>query len=203
MPCTHPIRYNNVELVTLPRVTTETGWVTSGGKTPLSMEAQGRLFLCLYLSQFAQGFAHTFVYMLRDDPGQGYWGFIHTNYTMKPSGEMMHRLTTVLADTGSETDLTALSAGLDYTIAAQPETMHDKLFVKSSGVFELAVWSERAGGAADAVEVDLGAVYSTVKVYDPTSSARPRTFSNVRKVPLAFNGFHAVVVEVRPADLLL
>jgi hypothetical protein len=59
--------YPNADLAKLPRVTTETGWVT-GGEKGLTQEQQGRLYLNLYLSQFTRGFKHTF-YMLRDAGG--------------------------------------------------------------------------------------------------------------------------------------
>lgn len=193
------------ELSALPRVTTETGWVTAGkdGKAgapgTLSLEQQGRLFLTLYLSQFAHGFAHTFVYMLRDDPAQGYWGFVHTNYTMKPSGEYLHRLTTILGAPGDEVDSQGSSLPLNYSILAQPDTVHDTLFVKPSGAFMLAVWSERANDVRQSVEVDLGEAYRTIHLYDPTKSSEPQqTLSNVRKMQLQFKGFHALVIEVVP-----
>jgi hypothetical protein len=71
--------YSNPELVTLPRVTTETGWLTTGTGA-ITEEQQARLFLNLYLAAFKQGFAYTFIYMLRDDPMPGYWGLFDTSY---------------------------------------------------------------------------------------------------------------------------
>jgi hypothetical protein len=189
--------------------------VTKGSKTALSEEAQGRLFLTLYLSQFAQGFAHTFVYMLRDDPVQGDWGFINTNYSMKPSGEYMHRLTSVLDDDGHQpgvssndsdvsnparthTLMGAAAATLDYTITNRPETVHDLLMVKSSGEFALAVWSERANDDTDSVTVVFGETHADVSVYDPTVSAAPaQTLHDVRSVTLHFTGFHAQVILLK------
>ena len=60
--------YTNEQLEKLPRVTTETGWVT-GGKKGLTQEQQGHLYLNLYLAQFKRGYKHTFVYMLKDAGG--------------------------------------------------------------------------------------------------------------------------------------
>ena len=88
--------------MTLPRVTTETGWVTSGSGA-ITQEQQGRIFLNLYLSAFKQGFSYTFIYMLRDDPSQGYWGLFDTSYTPKKSGTYLHNLTTILAGSGTRT----------------------------------------------------------------------------------------------------
>src|SRR5581483_4465266 len=59
--------YADAQLVTLPRVTTETGWLTAGTGA-IGEEQQARVFLDLYLAAFRRGWAYTFVYMLRDDP---------------------------------------------------------------------------------------------------------------------------------------
>ncbi len=64
----------------------------------ITQEQQGRLFLNLYLSAYKRGFAYTFIYMLRDDTSQGYWGLFDTSYSPKKSGTYLHNLTTVLAD---------------------------------------------------------------------------------------------------------
>ena len=75
--------YSNEDLAKLPRVTTETGWVT-GGPKGITPEQQGRLYLNLYLAQFKRGFKYTFIYMLRDARGSdaGY-GIVQTDYTPK------------------------------------------------------------------------------------------------------------------------
>ena len=43
---------------------------------------------------------------------------------------------------------------------------------KNDGTFELAIWGEQVRGA-NKITVNLGAPYKTVRVYDPTISARP------------------------------
>ena len=108
--------YSNSQLVTLPRITTETGWTTSGSTTSLTQEQQARLFLNLYLSAFKRNWSYTFIYMLRDDPNQGYWGLFQTDYTPKLSGKYLHNITTILADTGS----IATPGQLSYSIPNQP-----------------------------------------------------------------------------------
>ena len=105
--------YANADLTTLPRVTTETGWLTTGTGA-ITEEQQGRLFLDLYLAAFKRGFSYTFVYMLRDDPNQGYWGLFETSYAPKTSGTYLHALTTILADTAA-----SAPGKLDYTIASR------------------------------------------------------------------------------------
>ncbi len=182
--------YANADLLTLPKVTTETGWLTSGTGA-ITEEQQGRVFLDLYLSAFKQGFSYTFIYMLRDDPNQGYWGLFDTSYNPKKSGTYLHNLTTILADAGSRAP-----GKLDYVIAGEPATVHDLLLQKSDGTFALAVWDEKPSGGSDAVTVDLGTSRATVTVYDPTMGTSPsQTLSGVRSVPLTLSD-HPVVLEL-------
>jgi len=182
--------YTNTELTTLPRVSTETGWLTRGTGS-ITEEQQGRVFLNLYLSGLKRGWSYTFIYMLRDDPGQGYWGLFDTSYNPKRSGLYMHNLTTILADSG-----TAVPGRLDYSIANQPATVHDLLMQKSSGKFELAVWNDRPGGGSNDVTVSLGGTHATVNVYDPTIGTAPtQTLSNVSSVALTLTD-HPVIIEL-------
>lgn len=180
--------YTNAQLLTLPRVTTETGWVTQGTNA-ITEDQQGKLFLNLYLSAYKRGWTYTFVYMLHDDSNQGYWGFFHTDYSPKLSGTYLHNLTTILADTGSATP-----GALNYSIPSEPATVHDLLIQKSNGQFELAVWSEKATGT-NSVTVNLGQTFATVKVYDPTVGTSPtQTLSNVSSVSLTLSD-HPVILE--------
>ena len=182
--------YSNADLPSVPRVTTETGWVTSGTNA-ITEEQQGRLFLNLYLAAYKRGFAYTFVYMLRDDAGQGYWGLFDTSYKPKTSGTYLHNLTTILADTGR-----AAPGKLDYAIANEPATVHDLLLQKSTGAFELVVWDERPSGGTDAVSVNLTTPRPSVKVYDPTTGSAPiQTLQAAAAVPLTL-GDHPVVIEL-------
>jgi hypothetical protein len=81
------------QLPTLPVVSTETGWVTRG-KGAITEEQQGRLFLNLFFTGFLRGYDYTFIYMLRDDPKQGYWGLFDVDYEPKRSAVYLHNLTT-------------------------------------------------------------------------------------------------------------
>jgi hypothetical protein len=182
--------YTLNELPTVPRVCTETGWVTSGTGS-ITQEQQGRLFLTLYPSAFKQGWKHTFVYMLRDSVTQGYWGFVDTSYNPKTSGVYMHNLTTILADNGS------INPGsLNYSIPNQPSNVHELLLQKSNGKFALLVWSEKASDSAN-VTVDLGSTYETVNVYDPaTGTAATQTLSNTSSVSLTLSGYDLRIIEL-------
>ena len=182
--------YAKPDLVTLPRVTTETGWVTTGSGA-ITEEQQGRIFMDLYLSAFKQGFAYTFIYMLRDDPNQGYWGLFDTGYQPKTSGTYLHNLTTILAGAG-----TNAPGKLDYSVAPEPATVHDLLLQKSDGTFALVLWDERPGGGSDTVTVNLGTSRPNVTVYDPTTGTAPtQTLHGVSAVPLTL-GDHPVVIEL-------
>jgi len=189
--------YSNTQLQALPRVTTETGWVTQGNH-PLTEDQQGKLFLNLYLSAFKRGWKYTFIYMLRDDAVQGYWGLVHTDYTPKLSGTYLHNLTAILADNTSTTP-----GALNYSIPGEPATVHDLLLQKSKGSYELAVWDENASGN-DSVTVNLGATYATVKVYDPTTGVSAiQTVNNVNSIPLTLSD-HPVIIEIpAPTPTLL
>ncbi len=182
--------YSNADLPTVPRVTTETGWVTTGTNA-ITLEQQGRLFLNLYLAAFAQGIRYTFVYMLRDDPNQGYWGLFDTSYNPKTSGTYLHNLTTILADTAP------FAPGmLEYSIASPPTTVHDLLLQKSTGTFELVVWDERPMGGTDTVTVDLGHSRASVNVYDPTTGTTPvQTLTNVSSAMLMLSD-HPMILEL-------
>lgn len=185
--------YSTAELLTLPRVTTETGWTTSGDKTSITEEQQARLFLNLYLSAYARGFRYTFIYMLRDDPNQGYWGLFDDTYAAKTSGTYLHNLTTILAS-GAATSLRRL----DYSIPSEPVTVHDLLLEKSDGTFELAVWDDRPSGGTDDVTVTFAAAPRTADVYDPTTgTAAVATHATPSSVMLALSD-HPVLIEITP-----
>ena len=170
---------------------TETGWVTSGSSGAITEEQQGRVFLDLYLSAFQQGFSYTFIYMLRDDPSQGYWGLFDTGYMPKTSGTYLHALTTILADPAA-----AAAGKLDYTIASEPATVHDLLLRKSTGHFDLVVWDEHMMSGTDDVTVDLTTPRATVLVYDPTTGTAPtQTLHAVSSVKVTL-GDHPVVLEI-------
>ena len=184
--------YTTGQLAMLPRVTTETGWMTGAGG--LTEDQQGKLFLNLYLDAYERGWAYTFVYKLRDDTSQGYWGLFRTDYTPKLSATYLHNLTTILADNSS-----GFTPGkVNYFIPNEPATVHDMLMEKSNGTYELAVWGEQVSGSNN-ITVNLGTTYPSVKVYDPTVSASPiQTLGNVSSVFLTV-GDHAFIIEISTA----
>jgi hypothetical protein len=183
--------YTHDQLLTLPRVTTETGWTTSGGSNSLTEDQQGRLFLNLYLAQFKRGWKYTFIYMLRDDPNQGYWGLFNTSYTAKLSGTYLHNLTTILADTGA----IGTPGQLNYSIPSPPVTVHDLLLQKSNGTMELVVWGEKASGSST-VSVNLGNTSAMLNIYDPVQGTTPnQTLTNVSSVQISVSD-HPLILEI-------
>jgi hypothetical protein len=185
--------YSTSQLATLPKVTTETGWVTGAGA--LTEDQQGKLFLNLYLDAYKRGWSYTFIYMLRDDTTQGYWGLFRTDYTPKLSGKYLHNLTTIVADNTS-----SFTPGkVNYIIPNEPATVHDMLMQKSNGTYELAVWGEQVTGLNN-ITVNLGAIYQSVNVYDPTVGTAPiQTLTGVSSVPLTV-GDHAFIIEIISAQ---
>jgi hypothetical protein len=182
--------YSGTDLVSLPRVTTETG-TTIGDLVTEQIHALN--LLTMYLDQFKRGWSYTCVYLLRDrvdEAGNQKFGFYRPDYTPRKAAVYLHNLTTILADSGS------LRPGgkLDYSIPAEPATVHDLLLQKSDGTFELVVWGELIKGSTN-ISVNLGSALSAVKVYDPTAGTAPtQTLTNVHSVDLTLSD-HPVVIE--------
>jgi len=182
--------YTTEQLLTLPRVTTETGWDSMssiGGE-----RTQGTILVNTYLAQFKRGWRYTFIYQLRDgEGGSDNLGLFNSNSTPKLAATYIHNLTSILAD-----QTPVASPGiLNYSIIDEPATVHDLLIQKSSGTFELVVWDENVRGQ-DNVVVNLGRTYATVNVYDVTVGASPiQTLANVGSVTLNMND-HALIIEI-------
>lgn len=183
--------YSEAELMTLPRVTTETGCTIAGAITE---QMQALNLLTLYLDQFKRGWSHTAVYLLRDRTDEGgnqSFGFFKPDYAPRKAAAYLHNLTTMLADPGSLDKPRPLSC----SIAEQPATVHDLLLQRSDGTFMLLVWNERLKGA-DEVTVHLGRSYPMVTVYDPTMGTQAiRTINKVDGVKLALSN-HPLVIAI-------
>lgn len=183
--------YSNKALLTLPRVTTETGGAIGG---VITEEVHALNLMSMYLDQFKRGWSHTAVYLLRDrsdESGNQQYGFYKPDYTPRKAAVYLHNLTTILADRGSPKTPEKLS----YLIPDEPATVHDLLLQKSNGAFELVVWDEQVSGTKN-VTVNLGPAYPSVNVYDPTVGTTPtRTLRNVTSVSLGLNN-HPVVIEI-------
>jgi hypothetical protein len=181
------------KLVSLPRVTTETGRTVGG---PVTEEVHARNLLNLYLAQFKRGWSYTAVYLLRDrtdEAGNQAFGFLKPDYRPRKAATYLHNLTTFLADRGA----VVRPGRLPYTLAEQPATVHDLLLQRRDGTFFLVVWGERLKGS-DEVTVRLGATYPAVRVYDPTAGAEPvRTLRRVAALKLTVTD-HPLSLAVEP-----
>ncbi len=182
--------YSQTDLLTLPRVTTETGCTIDDKVTE---DMQARNLLSMYLDQYKRGWSHTSVYLLRDREDEGgnqTFGFFKKDYKPRKAATYLHNLTTILADQGA----IEKPAQLKYAIPEQPATVHDMLLQKGDGTFQLVVWGERLKGS-DEVTVELGGTFATVKVYDPTVGTEPvRTAEAVDKLKLALSDHPLVLV---------
>jgi hypothetical protein len=185
--------YPTPALLTLPRVTTETGVTIEG---PFTEEVQGLLYTSVYLAQFKRGWKHTAVYLLRDrsdESGNQSFGFYTKDYTPRKAARYLHNLTAILADTRP----LKRPGKLGYSIPNRPETTHDLLLQKSSGAFHLVVWGERFNGGSDEITVNLDRSFPTVNVYDPTVGTKPvQTLVKARSIPLKVTD-HPFILELR------
>ena len=185
--------YSQLDLLKLPRVTTETGCVIAG---PVTEKIQALNLLSLYLDQFKRGYKHTSVYLLRDradEAGNQTFGLFKPDDAPRLAAVFLHNLTTILADSGA----VETAATLKHTIANEPATTHDLLLQKSDGALALIVWSERLQGA-DQISVEFEAPLGRVEIFDPTVGAHPTaTLTNVAKIPLSMSD-HPWILQIRP-----
>jgi hypothetical protein len=184
--------YSESELLTLPRVTTETGVTIEG---VITEQVQALLYLSVYLDQFKRGWKHTAIYLLRDrtdERGNQTFGFYRPDYSPRLAATYLHRLTAILAHKPSITN----SAALVYSVTPQPPTVHDLLLQKSDGKFALVVWNERFTGGSDTVTVKLGREFPIVNLFDPTAGESPiETLRHITSVTLTLTD-HPVVLEL-------
>jgi hypothetical protein len=185
--------YSQEELDSLPRVTTETGSNIGGRVTE---ELQGLNLMNLYLAQFARGYAHTSVYLLRDRTDEGgnqTFGFFRPDYSPRKAATYLHNLTTILADNGTIDK----SGWLDFTISNKPKTVHDLLLQRSDGTFQLVLWGERLSGQ-DRVTIDLNVKPASVEIYDPTVGVEPvQKLNGIKTIELTLTD-HPMIIAIPP-----
>ncbi|MBS1726414.1 MAG: glycosyl hydrolase [Armatimonadetes bacterium] len=185
--------YSENDLQTLPRVTTETGLTIDGQVDEVT---HGKLIVDLYLSQFKRGWSYTALYLLRDrvdEGGNQAFGLVRPDYTIRPAGEYLHNLTTILHQ---ESPTGKYGKSLGYSIPNQPKTNHDLLLSRADGSFDLIVWSERFPGQ-DSIEIDLEKPASSVVVYDPTIGTKPtKEIERAKSLTLTLTD-HPVILRIR------
>lgn len=183
--------YSETELLTLPRVTTETGVRIGDCNGAVTEEVQANNYLSVFLSQFKRGWSYTFIYEFLDDP-DGAFGFYKNDYTSaRKSAHYLHNLTTILQDNGAAFNPKKLA----YSIPACPETTHDLLLQKSNGNFMLIVWSEKVNGT-DNVKITFNTPLKSVRVYDPTvGTSVIKNVKKIREVTLSMSD-HPFILEI-------
>ena len=186
--------YPEEELLTLPRVTTETG-IAINPSQGITEEIQARMYLNIYLSQFKRGWKQTAIYLLKgrsNEPEHEKFAFFKLDYTPKQAARYVHNFTTILADDKEPASLDKIS----YSIPDKPETTHDLLLQKSNGHLFLVLWGERFGsGGSDNITVQLGKKYREVNIYDPTvGTSVLKRFTHTEFVTLSLSD-HPVIIE--------
>lgn len=160
--------YTEEQLIKIPRVTTETGATISGA---LTEEMQGKMYLSCYLAQFAQGWSHTAMYIMRDrsdEAGNQSFGFFDKDYRPRKAAHYLHNMTSILADKSSPKRLKPLN----YTIEGQTDVVHDLLLQKSDGSYMLIVWGEYYANGNQEVVLQLKRKYN-IKAYNPILGTNP------------------------------
>ena len=185
--------YTNEQLKNIPRVTTETG--TTIDQT-LTEEMQARLYLSCYLAQYAQGWSHTAMYILRDrsdEEGNQSFGFYDKFYNPRKAAHYLHNLTAILND-----DKTISKPGyLSYAIPNQPVTVHDLLLQKNDKTFMLVIWGELYAGGSENIVVKLGKKYKRINIYDPTSGTKSiKILQSTDSVALTMTN-HPYILELK------
>lgn len=181
--------YDEQQLKTLPRVTTETGIRIEG---EVSEEVHARLIVNMYLAQFKRGWSNTAIYLLRDrtdEAGNQKFGLYQPDYTPRKAADYLHNLTHILADQKQQTQPTSLA----YAIPNQPETVHDLLLQKSNGTLELVVWGEKVTGAEE-VTVKFAKAHSKIRIYDITKGTEAiKTLADADSVTLTLTDYPMVI----------
>lgn len=159
--------YADADLQRLPRVTTETGMVTTDDAS--SQRLQAVSLVNAYLAQFARGWRYTYVYQLRDDEGgKGKHG-LYAGNKPKLAAHYIHALTGILR--GGDASTGQKQAGFSVRIAADVDTVHALAFTRGDGARLLVVWNETTTVPAP-VRVDLGRA-DGVTVYDVAHGTSP------------------------------
>jgi hypothetical protein len=195
--------YSNADLLTLPKVTTETGVTIDA--INYTEQFQGLMYISTYLSQFKRGWSHTAMYILRDrsdESGNQTFGFYKPDYTPRLSAVYLHNLTTILEDNISIQSPSQFT----YTISpARPATIHELLLQKNDRTLLLVLWSEKFanGSIADNITVDFDTPLGVVNVYNPTDGTEPvATFSDVSSIPLTMLN-NPYILEINPTTTFL
>jgi hypothetical protein len=202
----HFAGYSDDELRTLPRVTTETG-IQVGAWPEVDEELHGHMLCNMYLSQFAQGYDYTAMYLLRDrsdEEGNQRFGFYDRDYNPRKAAHYLHNMTQIL--TQADTKPGQIPAGFTYSVGTnasnpkQPDTVHDLLLFSQDCAY-LILWGERYTGGSDSIYLTLTPAPKHIAFYDITKGTEPyEIYSNPNgTLPAVFSeqlGSHAKILKL-------
>lgn len=184
--------YEESELDTLSKVTTETGLTIDKN---ISEEQYVRILLNLYLAQFKRKWNYTAVYLLRDrtdEEGNQKFGFNAPGYVPRKSATYLHNLTTIPNDTNTPARL----GKSGYTFYNSSETTHDLLLQKSDRTFYLIFWKEKYLERFDIVTVEFDRQYESIKIYDPTVSPNIKEYLISRNTHSLTLTDHPIIIKI-------
>jgi len=192
--------YSDADLQLLPRVTTETG-VKISDKVPEALH--GLHLMNVYLAQFARGYAHTSVYLLRDrtdETGNQAFGFYAPDYSPRLAARFLHNLTSILADTPpARAEAAAAPAEVDLYLEGQTPLVHDLLLRRNDGMFQYVIWGEMLKGSTETV-LHFARPPESLSLYDPITGTEP--IHSVRypdALPLTLSDHPLIVQFAAPA----
>jgi len=190
--------YSKSELVTLPRVTTETGVTIGAYGGAVTEDIHGKTIACMYLSQFKNNYKYTALYILRDrvdEGGNQTFGLFAPENTPRKAAHYLHNMTYVLKmDGGKNIDFTE---ELSYAINNGSETVHDILLQRSGGEFCLILWDERFTGGKDEVAIEFETAPKFVDIYDIVCGTDiVKSFQFVKTVNLTLTD-HPVILRIQ------
>ena len=197
-----------------PVVMSETGYYTlQDGNSGVSQYVQSVWDMDILLQNAADGVVNTYLYQLEDgyddQPSnpEDHYGLFTVSGAPKQAAVDIHNLTTILADTGANAGTFTPGTLNDTVSGLNPDYGFQEVFAKSSGAFDVALWSEpqfydavtevQAAVTPSQVTVSLGGSYN-VAVYDPVDgTAAIQTASDVTSITVAL-GTDPLIVEVTP-----
>lgn len=159
--------YENQDLATVPRVTTETGTTINND---VDEDMHSKLLTNLYLAQYKRGYSYTAIYLLRDrsdEEGNQTFGFYNPDYQPRQAAHYLHNLTTILTD---NRQAATPEGSIPYMINGNSETIHDMLLRKSNGNYFLVIWGENYKSKAENIIIQFKKQYKTIKIYDVKQS---------------------------------
>lgn len=197
-----------------PVVMSETGYYTlQDGKSGVPQYVQGVWDVDILLQDAADGIVNTYLYQLEDgyndEPAnpEDHYGLYTVNGTAKPAAVDIHNLTAILADDGAAAG-SFTPRTLDYAVSGlNPDYGFQTFFAKSSGTFDIALWSEpqfydaatgvQSPVTPSQVTVTLGGKYNLVVYNVVTGTTAVQTANAASSITVAL-GTDPLIVAVTP-----